>query len=162
GRDLSKIGRLGRVRLHAYRQRRSLRKAAPTQVSVGDELAVQLEISRQAIEEAIRRKLLTFDKHRNSRCWRFGDNGNGCFRRVDGKPFKICGKPVKAEAETRGQAWHRLIGLDDVVANDRREILLTPEGTKDGLAAFHFADAEETLSHVGVVMALGAAIKLRE
>jgi hypothetical protein len=26
---------------------------------------------------------------------------------------------VKAKAETRGEAWHRLIGLDDVLANDR-------------------------------------------
>ena len=44
---------------------------------------------------------------------------------------------------------------------DRRDILLTPEGSKDGLAALHFADAEDRLSTVGVVIALGAAIKLR-
>jgi hypothetical protein len=127
---------------------------------LADELAARLKISPQAIEEAIRRKLLSFVKHRNSRCWRFGDNGNGCFRRIDGKPFKIRGETVKAEAETSGQAWHRLIGLDDAVANDRREILLMPEGSKDGLAAFHFADAEDRLSIVGVVVALGSAIKL--
>src|SRR5262245_55914434 len=103
---------------------------------VANDLAKQLFISPAAIEEAIRRGLLSFVDHRNSSCWRLGDTRNGCFRRVDGKPFKIHGKSVKAEAETKGEAWHRLIGLDDVVENDRREILLTPEGTKDGLAAF--------------------------
>ena len=72
------------------------------------------------------------------------------------------GECVKAEAETKGQAWHRLIGLNDVVANDRRQILLTPEGTKDALAAFHFADAEDTLAEIGVVVALGSAIKLTQ
>jgi len=35
-----------------------------------------------------------------------------------------------------------------------------PEGTKDGLAGFHFADAEDRLSTVGVVVGLGSAIKL--
>ena len=49
-----------------------------------DELAAQLVISPQAIEEAIRRGLLRFVKHRNSRCWRFGDSRNGSFRRIDG------------------------------------------------------------------------------
>jgi len=51
--------------------------------------------------------------------------------RLDGHPFKINGECVKAKAETRGESWHRLIGLDDVVANDRREILLIVEGSKD-------------------------------
>ena len=124
------------------------------------ELAVGLAISPQAIEEAIRRGLLGFVKHRNCCCWRLGDKRNGSFRRMDGKPFKIHGESVKAEAETKGEAWHRLIGLDDVVENDRREILLTAEGTKDGLAAFHFADAEDRLSTVGIVVALGSGIKL--
>jgi hypothetical protein len=124
-----------------------------------DELAAQLMISPQAVEEAIRRGLLRFVKHRNSRCWRFGDTRNGCFRRLDGEPFDINGQCVKAEAETKGELWHRLIGLDDVLANDRREILLTPEGSKDALAALHFADAEARLSQIGVVAALGSAVK---
>src|SRR6266446_2193166 len=124
------------------------------------ELAAQLQISANAIGEAVLRGLLTFKRHRRVRCWRFGDAVNGCLRRIDGQPFKIRGKCVKAEAETNRQAWHRLIGLNDVVANDRRNILLMPEGTKDGLAAFHFADAEDTLSDVGVAVALGATIKL--
>ena len=83
--------------------------------NLADELAAQLMISPQAIEEAIRRGLLSFVKHRNLRCWRFGDSRNGSFRRIDGEPFSINGECVKAEAETRGDAWHRLIGLDDVV-----------------------------------------------
>ena len=49
-----------------------------------DELAAQLATSPQAIEEAIRRGLLSFVKHRNSRCWRFGDTRNGSFRRLGG------------------------------------------------------------------------------
>src|SRR4029453_9276811 len=104
-----------------------------------DELATRLAICPQAIEEAIRRGLLHFLKHRNSRCWRFGDSRNGSFRRVDGEPFCINGGAVKAVAETRGESWHRLIGLDDVLASDRRDILVIPEGSKDSLAALHFA-----------------------
>jgi hypothetical protein len=122
------------------------------------ELATRLAICPQAIEEAIRRGLLSFVKHRNSRCWRFGDARNGSFRRIDGDPFRINGDCVKAAAATRGESWHRLIGLGDVQANDRRDILLTLEGSKDALAALHFADAEGTLPHVGIVASLGAGI----
>ena len=124
------------------------------------EVARRLAISSKAIEEAIRRHLLTFVSHRNCRSWRFGDQRNGCFRRLDGEPFRINGESVKAEAETRGIAWHRLIGLDDVAANDRHDILLIPEGSKDALAALHFAEAEGTLPRIGVVAALGAGINL--
>jgi hypothetical protein len=125
-----------------------------------NELATQLLISPEAIDEAMQRGLLTFLRHRNALCWRFGDSRNGCLRRLDGHPFKINGECVKAKAETRGESWHRLIGLDDVVANDRREILLIVEGSKDGLAALHFADVEGRLSQIGIVVALGAGIKL--
>jgi hypothetical protein len=82
-------------------------------------------------------------------------------RRLDGLPFEIKGQRVKAEAETRGDMWHRLIELDDVLTNNRREILLVTEGSKDALAALHFADAENSLSDVGVVAALGTGINLR-
>jgi hypothetical protein len=125
-----------------------------------NELAAQLMISRHAINEAAERGLVTFKKHRRVACWRFGDARNGCMRRLDGQQFKIKGERVKAEAETRGESWHRLIGLDDVLANDRREILLTVEGSKDALAALHFADAEDRLSDVGVVAALSASVNL--
>src|SRR5437764_2150651 len=124
-----------------------------------DELAAQLMISPHAVSEAVRRGLVSFGRHRGVACWRFGDTRNGCLRRLDGQPFEINGQRVKAEAETKGESWHRLIGLDDVLANDRREILLTPEGSKDALAALHFADAEARLSQIGVVAALGASVK---
>jgi hypothetical protein len=124
------------------------------------ELAVHLGISPEAINEAIRRGLLSFVEHRNCRCWRFGDSRNASFRRVDGEPFRINGKFVKAVAETRGESWHHLIGINDVVANNRSDILLTPEGSKDALAAFHFADAEGALPCVGVVAGLGTGINL--
>jgi hypothetical protein len=127
----------------------------------GDELVVQLMISSDAISEAVRRGLVSFKNHRGVPCWRFGDTRNGCLRRLDGQPFDINGQCVKAEAETRWDTWHRLIGLDDVFTNDRREILLVTEGSKDALAALHFADAEGRLSDVGVVAALGAGVNLR-
>ncbi len=127
----------------------------------GDELAIQLMISPDAISEAVRRGLISFKKHRRVACWRFDDTQNGCSRRFDGLPFEINGQRVKAVAETRGNAWHRLIGLDDVFTNDRREILLVTEGSKDALAALHFADAEGSLSDVGVAAALGAGVNLR-
>jgi hypothetical protein len=126
-----------------------------------DELAIQLMISPDAISEAVRRGLVSFKKHRRVACWRFGDTQNGCLRRLDGLPFEINGQRVKAEAETRGKEWHHLIGLDDVFTNDRREILLVTEGSKDALAALHFADTEGRLLDVGVAAALGAGVNLR-
>ena len=126
-----------------------------------NQLAAQLMISPHAISEAVRRGLVSFKNHRGVPCWRFGDSRNGCFRRLDGQPLEIKGRRVKAEAETRGEAWHGFIGLDDVVANDRREILLIIEGSKDALAALHFADAEGRLSSVGIAVALGAGVNLR-
>ena len=124
------------------------------------ELAKQLALTPDAIDEAVRRGLLSFATRRNCQCWRFGDSRNASFRRLDGESFHINGELVKAESETCGDSWHCLIGIDDVVANDRHDVLLTPEGSKDALAALHFADAEGTLSHVGVVAALGTGIKL--
>ena len=137
-------------------------EAARASMTAGDdaanELTARLAISPQAIKEAIRRGLLTFVRHRNCRSWRFGDSRNGSFRRIDGEPFRINCDCVKAEAETRETEWHRLIGIDDAVANDRRDVLLIPEGSKDALAALHFADAEGTLERIGVVAALGAGV----
>lgn len=127
--------------------------------SPATDLARRLVISPDAISEAIQRGLVTFKRHRGVDCWRFGDAHNGCVRRLDGQPFAINGQRVKAEAETKGESWHRLIGLDDVLANDRHDILLTPEGSKDALAALHFADAEDRLSQIGIVAALGAGVK---
>jgi len=125
-----------------------------------DELAAQLRISPKAVSEAIQRGFVSFRKHRRVACWWFGDTQNGCWRRLDGLPFEIKGQRVKAEAGTRGEEWHRLIGLDEVLKNDRREILLMTEGSKDALAALHFADAEGRLSSVGLVAALGTGVTL--
>jgi len=124
------------------------------------ELATRLAINLQAVDEAMRRGLLSFVQHRKRHCWRFGDSRNASLRRMDGEPFRINGELVKAEAETRGQSWHHLIGIDDVVASNRLDILLAPEGSKDALAALHFADAEGILSSIGVVAALGAGINI--
>jgi hypothetical protein len=115
-------------------------------------------ISPHAVNEAVRRGLVSFKKRRGVACWRFGDNHNGCVRRLDGQPFEIKRKPVKAVAETRGDAWHRLIGLDDVNTNDRVDVLLVIEGSKDALAALHFADVEGRLSSIGIAVALSAGV----
>jgi hypothetical protein len=124
-----------------------------------DQLAAQLMISPHAVNEAVRRGLVSFKKRRGIACWRFGDNHNGCLRRLDGEPFQINGKCVKVLAETQGESWHRLIGLDDVSTNDRREILLIIEGSKDALAAFEFAHRAGILAKVGVVTALGTGYR---
>jgi hypothetical protein len=127
-------------------------------VNITDELAATLLISPQAVAEAEQRGLLSFRTHRNQACWRLGDANNGCLRRLDGQPFEINGERVKAESETSGDTWHRLIGLDDIVRNARRDVLLVVEGSKDALTALHFADAEDSLSRVGVVAALSASV----
>jgi hypothetical protein len=124
-----------------------------------DELAAQLVIRSEAIEEAIRRGLLSFVEHRNSPCWRFGDSRNGSFRRLDGEPFRINGQRVKAEAETKGNAWHQLIGLADVVEHDRRFVIFVLEGSRDALAALELAHRAGLLCQVGIVMALGAGYR---
>src|SRR5713101_3076046 len=124
------------------------------------QLAMRLVLSPHAIEEAMRRALVSFKRHRGVVCWRFGDTRNGCLRRLDGQPLKINGQRVKAEAETQEASWHGLIGIADVLANDCRDVLLTIEGSKDALAALHFADAQSRLSEVGLVAGLGAGVKL--
>ena len=124
-----------------------------------DELAARLTLSPQAISEAVRRGLVSFKKYRGVPCWRFGDQRNGCLRRLDGQPFHINRQRVKVLAETKGHAWHRLIGLDDVSTNDRRKILLIIEGSKDALAAFEFAHRAGILLEVGVVTALGTGYR---
>src|SRR5262245_47088300 len=103
--------------------------------------------------------MLRFARRRHLDCWRFGDDRNGSFRRLDGHPFEIRGELVKALAETAGPAWHQLIGLDDVVRYDRRDVLLIIEGSKDAMAALHFAKQEGRLSSIGLIAALGASVE---
>src|SRR5437899_5622578 len=124
-----------------------------------DELAARLAIGPRAIEEAIRRRLLNFVKHRNACCWRFGDSRNGSIRRIDGEPFRINGECVKAEAETCEESWHQLVGLEDIVANDRHFVIFVLEGSKDALAALELAHRAGLLCQVGIVMALGVGYR---
>jgi hypothetical protein len=64
-------------------------------------------------------------------------------------------------ADNDGAAWHRLIGLDDVVAHDRRYALLAIEGSKDTLAAADFAYWTGMLAEMGVMCALVSGMPRR-
>jgi hypothetical protein len=116
-----------------------------------DELAAQLAISPQAIEEAMHRRLLSFVKHRNYRCWRFGDRVNGTTRALNGKKF--------VRSDNEGADWHKLIGLADVIEHERRFVIFVLEGSKDALAALELAHRAGLLCQVGIVMALGAGYR---
>jgi hypothetical protein len=96
-----------------------------------DELAAQLGISPRAVQEAVRRRMLSFVKHRNSRYWRFGDRANGTTRALNGKKF--------VRSDNKGADWHKLIGLADVVEHDRRFVIFVLEGSRDALAALELA-----------------------
>jgi hypothetical protein len=116
-----------------------------------DELAAQLGISPRAVQEAVRRRMLSFLKHRNSRYWRFGDRANGTTRALNGKKF--------VRSDNKGPDWHKLIGLADVVEHARRFVILVLEGSTDALAAFELAHRAGLLCQVGIVMALGAGYR---
>jgi hypothetical protein len=112
-------------------------------------------ISMEALEELTRRNLLHFDGDR----WRFGDDKNGTTRKLDGRKFRVKSEYVKAFADNRGAAWHRLIGLDDVVQHDRPYALLAIEGSTDALAAAQFAFGIKHLSDTGIMCALGSGYR---
>ena len=113
-------------------------------------------VSMEALEELNHRNLLHFDGNR----WRFGDGNNGTTRRLDGRKFRLRnGKQVKAFGDNSDAAWHQLIGLDDVVQNDRPYALLAIEGSKDALAAAQFAFGIEHLSETGIMCALGSGYR---
>jgi hypothetical protein len=97
--------------------------------------------------------------HFNGEAWRFGDRRNGCCRRLDGRCFEINERRVKATAETEGEAWHRLIGLTDVLENDRRFVLFVLESSKDALAAAELAHRCGYLHRVGILCALGSGYR---
>jgi hypothetical protein len=118
-------------------------------------LSYQLQISIETIDELEQRGLLHFDDFK----WRFGDDNNGTTRRLDGRPFILNGEKVKAFADTEGAEWHRLIGLDDVVRNDRKIVLLAIEGSKDALAAAELAYHNGLLQQIGITCALGSGYK---
>lgn len=101
-------------------------------------------IAAATVEELVRRGLL----HCDETTWRFGDENNGTTRRLDGRKWK--------RADTKGADWHQLIGLADVVRNDRRHVLLIIEGSKDALAAAEIALRLGVLSETGILCALGS------
>src|SRR5262245_7518469 len=116
-----------------------------------DELAAKLSISSRTVEEAMRRKLLTFVKHHDFCCWRFGDRANGTTRALNGKKF--------VRSDNRGADWHKLIGLADVIEHDRRFVIFVLEGSKDALAVLELAHRAGLLCHIGTLMALGAGYR---
>jgi Toprim-like len=105
-------------------------------------------ISAEAVEELARRGLFHLP---TSEHWRFGDESNGTTRRIDGRKWN--------RADNIGEDWHRLIGLDDVVRNDRKHVLFVIEGSKDALAAAEIAHRYGILSQVGIVCALGSGYR---
>jgi hypothetical protein len=113
-------------------------------------------ISGETLEELSHRGLLHFDGTK----WRFGDNDNGTTRRIDGRKFTLRdGQQVKAFGDNKEAAWHQLIGLRDVIDNDRPYALLAIEGSKDALAAAEFAFRRGVLSETGIMCALGSGYR---
>jgi hypothetical protein len=104
-------------------------------------------INEDTIKELERRCLC----HITERQWRFGDENNGTTRRFDTRKWK--------RADNSGPDWHRLIGLNDVVHNDRRRIIFVIEGSKDALAAAELARRCGILAEVGIVCALGSGYR---
>jgi hypothetical protein len=105
-------------------------------------------ISVDTVEELVRRGLFHLT---DDRCWRFGDESNGTTRRLDNPKWK--------RADTKGQDWHRLIGLSDVVHNNRLHVMLAIEGSKDALAAAELAHRFGFLPQVGIMCALGSGYR---
>jgi hypothetical protein len=110
--------------------------------------AVHPSISVETVTELMRRGLL----HLNGDCWRFGDQSNrGVTRSLGDLDWK--------HSHTSAPAWHGLIGLSDVIENDRREVVLVIEGSKDALAAAEIAQRKGVLHEVGILAALGSGYR---
>ena len=105
-------------------------------------------ISMETIEELTRRDLLQVGDD----YWRFGDDSNGVTRKLNQRQKWMRG-------DNKGAAWHRLIGLDDVVAHDRKYVLLAIEGSKDALAAAEIAHCIDALPVAGITCALGSGYR---
>jgi hypothetical protein len=105
-------------------------------------------IHTETLDELTRRGLLHVDGDK----WRFGDESNGTTRKLNTRHKWIRGDHDGAE-------WHRLIGLDDVVRNDRPYALLVIEGSKDALAAAQFALRIKALPQTGIMCALGSGYR---
>jgi hypothetical protein len=105
-------------------------------------------ISAEAVEELTRRGLFHLPSAEH---WRFADESNGTTRRLDGRKWNL--------ADNSGSDWHKLIGLDDVVRNDRKHVFFVIEGSKDALAAAEFAYRLGILPQIGIVCALGSGYR---
>ena len=104
-------------------------------------------ISVGTVDELVRRRLF----HWSGDYWRFGDENNGTTRRLDGQKF--------TRADNSGAAWHKLIGLGDVISYDRKYVLFAIEGSKDALAAAELAHRFRVLAEVGIICALGSGYR---
>src|SRR5438552_780316 len=105
-------------------------------------------LSGETLAELTRRGLL---RTRPKQMWHFGDNSNGCSRYLNGGKWK--------RADTKGADWHKLAGLEDVVANDRRFVAFVLEGSKDALAAAELLNRLGLLTRSGIIVAFGAAYR---
>ena len=83
-------------------------------------------VSPQTQNALIERGLLSFPSPRKN--WRLGDHANGCTRALNPHSnFK--------RADNSGDDWHKLIGLTDVIQNNRQYVIFVLEGSKDAVAA---------------------------
>src|SRR5215475_6039100 len=104
-------------------------------------------ISVETVNELEERGLLQIAEGQ----WRLGDKNNGSTRRLDNRKWR--------RADNSGDAWHKLIGLDDVVQNDRRRVIFVIEGSKDALTAAELARRFGVLAQVGIICALGSGYR---
>jgi hypothetical protein len=104
--------------------------------------------SPETVMDVSRRGLLSV---RDRGLWRFGDSNNGSTRRLDRQKF--------VRSDNKSTAWHKLIGLGDVIERDRRNVIFVLEGATDAMAAFELAHRAGVLPQVGVVAALGAGYR---
>ncbi len=94
-------------------------------------LASLRDVSIEAVTEAHKRRLLTFPVYRGELCWRFGDGRNGCFRRLDGQPFKVGNAHAKtlstrrlamARSDRDGGSFAPMTGTTPFALKERRTV----------------------------------------
>jgi hypothetical protein len=118
------------------------------QPSVKAFCAVHRSISAETVRALMKRGLLHLKDDR----WRLGDASNpGITRSLNDLDWKY--------SHSNANTWHGLIGLCDVIENDRREAWLVIEGSKDALAAAEIANRKGVLHQVGILAALGSGYR---
>jgi hypothetical protein len=116
-------------------------------------------LSVKACAAASERGHLFSTDWRGARCWLVTDwaRRSAQLRRFDGRPFTTrTGATIKA-LTVRGSSASWPIGAPD--AGDAPRLILC-EGGGDFLAAYHFAEVEETLAEVQPVALLGASQRI--